>query len=227
MIGIIGAMEDEVEILKQGMEFGFTTKVCGMEFTQGNILDHEVIVTKCGVGKVNASMAATILIGYFDCDFIINTGIAGGIKGVQTEDIVLATKLMYYDVDLTVFGYEYGQLPKMPTYYLPQLDYVVAMKKALIDLGYAYKEATVYSGDCFVSDLSCLEKVDTTKACIAEMEGAAIAQTCTKSGIDFVVLRYVSDIVGEKDQIKDYMSFEKAMSERSAQICLEVIKKIS
>ena len=84
MIGIIGAMTEEVELLKEGINVCDVVVLCGMEFYCGVVNDIEVVITKCGVGKVNASMAATIMIDHFECDLIINTGIAGGINGVET-----------------------------------------------------------------------------------------------------------------------------------------------
>lgn len=226
MIGIIGAMQDEVAILLGAMEVQQTTLICGVEFKQGRIGTQQVVLTQCGVGKVNAAIACTILISSYQCDFIINTGIAGGIKGVQTRDIVIASELQYYDVDVSPFGYEFGQVPGMPTAFLPSDNMVLAIRNALKRLGHSYKEACIYSGDTFVNRLDTLKKVDTNKICIAEMEGAAIAHTCVKSGVNFVVLRFVSDIVEAESQIEDYITFEKDMAQKSALLCLDVLKNL-
>ena len=226
MIGIIGAMTEEVELLKEGIQLNDVVSLCGMEFYTGFIGNNEVVVTKCGVGKVNASMAATILISHFECDLIINTGIAGGINGVDTKDIIIASKLMYHDMDCTVFGYDKGQVPGLPTYFMPDLSTVILFKKVLNKLSHDYKEAVIYSGDCFVSSLEQLKNINVDVCSIAEMEGAAIAHVCVKSGVDFIVLRFVSDVVGKENQVKDYMSFESEMANRSAAICLDVLKNI-
>ena len=226
MIGIIAAMEVEMEILKEALRCDEYEKICGMKFYQGVINDNEVILTVCGVGKVNAAMAATVLINTYKCDFIINTGIAGGITGVNTRDIIIANKLTYSDVNVTPFGYEYGQVPGLPMYFSPSTSLILEVKKIFKALKLDYKEALIYTGDYFVNSLEYLKNVDTSIPCIAEMEGAAIAHVCVKSGIDFIVLRYVSDIVGLKNQINDYLSFETEMANRSANICLEILKKI-
>jgi len=197
-----------------------------MEFYCGVVNDIEVVITKCGVGKVNASMAATIMINHFECDLIINTGIAGGINGVETKDIVIASKLMYHDMDCTIFGYDKGQVPGLPTYFMPDLNVVINFKRVLNSLSLDYKEAVIYSGDSFVSSLEQLKNVDVSQRCIAEMEGAAIAHVCVKSGVSFVVLRYISDVVGAENQVDDYLSFETEMARRSASICLEVLRKL-
>lgn len=227
MIGIIAAMEDEMSILKEALNCDEYEKICGINFHIGFINDEECILTSSGIGKVNSSIAATILINHFGCDLIINTGIAGGINGVDTKDIVLAKNLMYYDVDVTGFGYEYGQVPQMPKLYFPSFPVVVSLKKILTDLNLDYKEATIYSGDSFVTSLDFLSKVDTSIPSIVEMEGTSIAQVCVKAGVDFVVIRYVSDIVGKENQIADYKEFEFEMANRSAKICLEILKKLA
>lgn len=227
MIGIIGAMTEEVELLKDGINISDVETICGMEFLIGIIGVNDVILTKCGVGKVNAAMAATILINHFECNLIINTGIAGGINGVNTKDIVIASKLMYHDMDCTIFGYDKGQVPGLPTYFLPDLNTILTFKRTLNNLGYDYKEATIYSGDSFVSSLDQLTNVDVSVCSIAEMEGAAIAHVCVKSGVDFIVLRYISDVVGAENQVDDYLSFETEMARRSALICLEVLKTMA
>lgn len=227
MIGIIGAMTEEVELLKDGINNSFVETICGMEFFIGTIANNDVVLTKCGVGKVNAAMAATILVDHYECDLIINTGIAGGITGVNTKDIIIASKLMYHDMDCTIFGYDKGQVPGLPTYFLPDLNTIISFKRALQNLDYEYKEAVIYSGDSFVSSLEQLANVDTSVVSIAEMEGAAIAHVCVKSGVDFIVLRYISDVVGADNQIEDYLSFETEMARRSALICLEVLNKMA
>ena len=227
MIGIIGAMQEEVNILRENINAYESVKLCGVEFYLGNVNDKEVVLCQCAVGKVNAAIATTILINEFNCDFIINTGIAGGIKGVTTKDIVIGSKLRYHDLDVTIFNYEYGQVPGLPTYLYPNLESVIMIKKALLKLGYGYKEGTIFTGDQFVSSLEQLKNMDLDDVCIAEMEGVAIAHVCVKSAVDFMVLRYISDVVGAPNQVEDFIAFESEMAQRSAQICLEVLHELS
>lgn len=226
MIGIIAAMESEMNILREALNCN-ATRIHSIDFYEGVIGKTEIVLCSSGVGKVNAAMAATIMIDTFECELIINTGIAGGITGVETKDIVLATGAMYSDVDATAFGYAYGQIPQMPKVFLPSRAHIVEVKHVLKLLGYSYKEALVYSGDSFVSSPSQVKNVDTSISCIAEMEGAAIAQVCTKAGRDFIILRYISDCIGKPNQIEDYQKFESEMSERSSRICLEILKNLA
>ncbi|MDE5855861.1 MAG: 5'-methylthioadenosine/adenosylhomocysteine nucleosidase [Anaeroplasmataceae bacterium] len=226
MIGIIAAMEEEMAILREAIGNKNTNQICGIRFYEGHIGSQQVVLCTSGVGKVNAAIATTILIEYYSCAFILNTGIAGGINGVETKDIVLARELSYSDVDTTPFGYAYGQIPGMPKTFMPNLEGIIQVKQILKKLGLNYKEAKVYSADSFVTRLEQVSKVDTNIPCIAEMEGAAVAQVCIRGGIDFIVLRYISDIVGKENQIADYKAFESEMAKRSSTICLEIIKNL-
>ncbi len=227
MIGILAAMEEEMLLLKDALQVEEPERICGIDFYIGTLSGKEIVLSQCGVGKVNSSMAATLLIDHFGCDLLINTGIAGGIKGVETKDIVIAKSLMYYDVDAQAFGYSYGQIPKMPRYYIPSIESNLRVKKALKELGYSYKEAAIYSGDSFVSSLEPIKNITVDAISVVEMEGTSIAQVCVKSGIDFMVLRYVSDLVGHPNQIEDYNYFESEMAKRSAKICLEILEKLA
>lgn len=223
MIGIIAAMEDEMALLKEKMNTDSATIICGIRFYEGIIGAKDVVLCSSGVGKVNSAMAATLLIEAFNCDLIINTGIAGGVNGVNTKDIIIARELCYSDVDATAFGYKFGQVPGMPHKYIPNPEVILHLKSIFNKLNINYKEATIYSADSFVSKLNQLSSVDTNICCIAEMEGASIAQVCVRAGVDFIVLRYVSDIVGKDNQIEDYQAFEREMAYRSSSICLELI----
>lgn len=225
MIGIIAAMDEEIQILKDNLGCLEPELIQGIYFYEGNINQAQVVVCTSGVGKVNAAMATSLLIEHFECDFIINTGIAGGITGVNTEDVIIAKGLSYSDVDVTPFKYAFGQVPGLPKIYLPSLEHNLLVKQILKKLNIAYKEGFVYSSDSFVVSLDQVSKVNTTMPCIAEMEGTAVAQVCMRAGVDFIVLRYVSDCVGKLNQIVDYNSFETKMARQSSQICLEIIKK--
>ncbi len=226
MIGIIAAMEEELTILQEKMGCEEPEIICGLSFYEGSIDGKNIILSLSGVGKVNAAMAATILIDHYGCQFIINTGIAGGIYNVSTKDIILGSRLYYSDVDVQAFGYALGQIPGMPEYYTPHPETVLQIKKALKRLNLSYKEAFIYSGDTFVSSLSQLPSIEPSLVCVAEMEGAAIAQACLRSNVEFIVLRYVSDIVGKESQIADYQHFESDMAQQSAKICLEILRNL-
>ena len=227
MIGIIGAMVEEVETLKSRMESKEELAFLGfslIEITKGMIDHQEIVVAKSGIGKANAAMVATIMIEKYQCDLIINTGIAGGICGVQPKDIVLGEKVMYHDVDCTAFQYAYGQIPQMPKYFLPQTLYLAKIKKNLQNLKMDYKEGTIYSGDSFITSKKQLSQVNLAPVSVADMESGAIAQVCTSFGVDFIAMKYVSDLVDDPKQISNYTEFEKEMARRSAAICLQIVQ---
>lgn len=224
-IGIIAAMEHEFDLLRNEINSDDNEALMGIEFYFGNIGNNEVVMCKCGVGKVNSAIAASLLITQYECNLIINTGIAGGV-GLKTKDVVVASKLKYHDFDTTIFNYEYGQVPGMPNYYIPNMESIVKIKAALNSLNIKYEYCPIYSGDQFVSSMEQLSKINLETPCAVEMEGASIAQACIKANCDFIVLRYISDCVGEENQVNDYLAFENEMAERSAGICLELLKKL-
>ena len=225
-IGIIAAMSAEKELIEREMTNVFKEPYRSFVFVCGTISNNEIILVQSGVGKVNSSVAVTLLASKYECSLIINTGIAGGIMPLQTKDVVIATKLSYSDVDATAFGYKYGQVPSMPQFYTPQDGGVLLVKKALNKLGINYKEATVYSADSFVTSFKQIESVKPIEGSAIEMEGCAIAQAAFRLGVDFIIIRYISDVIGAKSQFEDYNKFEEEMAIRSSGITLELLKQI-
>lgn len=227
MIGIIGAMDVEVDFLKNNLKEYKRISIAGSLYYSGKIGENNVVVTKCGVGKVNASIAATILIMKFGCDKIINTGIAGGAALTKPKDIVIPTKFAYSDVDVTCFGYELGQIPGSPLFYTPDDNLLIEAKKALQSLGLPYKCGTVLTADKFVSKKAEYEKMHIDDVMACEMEGGAIAQTCMKLKTSFIAIRYISDQIEEESQIADYSAFETEMALMSAKVCYQIVEKIN
>lgn len=225
-IGIIAAMKDEMRLILDRLENLREESIMNVGFHIGDINDNEIILCESGIGKVNAAIAATLLISNFEVELIVNTGIAGGLGGAGYKDVVIASGLSYHDFDLRLFGYDYGQLPGMPKVLPVNPEALMNVKSVLNKLKIAYKEGIVLSGDQFVSSLSKLENVTVGNVMAVEMEGAAIAHVATKAGVDFIVLRYISDIVGAKSQNDDYLKFEHEMATRSAQICIKLMENL-
>lgn len=224
-IGIIAAMKPEMDFMLKEIGECSSIKICGQVFYTGTIGNVDVVLSECGVGKVNASSATTILISQFECNMIINTGIAGGI-GLKAEDVVIASSLSYYDFDTTIFGYAYGQVPGLPKEFVAGMDSIVMVKSILNKLGVSYEYCPVFSGDQFVQSLDQLKKINLPLKAACEMEGAAVAQVAIRSGVDFIILRYISDIIGQEGQIEDYMRFEQKMAQRSCEICLQILNNL-
>lgn len=225
MIGIIGAMDVEVSDIKEKLQNIKITKKGIYEFIEGTLYNKEVVLLKSGIGKVSSAVGTSLLIELYSPEFIINTGIAGGSEGLYSEDIVLSEKLLYGDVDATVFGYSLGQVPQMPRYYESNTNYLERIKSILESNNYNYKLGTSITCDSFITSPKVLEPFNYINM-ICEMEGASIAQACHLFNIPFVSIRFISDILGEKSQIDNYNEFETKMAHRSCNIILDIIRNI-
>ena len=187
-IGIIGAMEEEVAILKEKMSEVTVLEKAGMEFFKGILGGQQVVVVRSGIGKVNAGICTQILADVFQVNAVINTGIAGSLKvEINIGDIVLSTDTMQHDVDAREFGYEIGQVPRMDTRTFPADDRLreTALQVCRkVNPEIQVFEGRVASGDQFVADKETKEKIiANTQAYCTEMEGAAIGQAAYLNGI--------------------------------------------
>ena len=224
-IGIIGAMDEEVSILKSAMSNVTTTKVAGCEFYQGDLNGKQVVLTKSGIGKVAAAVATTLLLEKFSPDTIINTGSAGGFDtNLNVGDIVISTEVRFHDVDLTAFGYEIGQMAQLPPAFEATSELIEIAQQAaetLPNLNIA--QGLICTGDIFMADPAKTEiaraNFPTMMAC--EMEAAAIAQVCFQFSVPFVIIRSLSDIAGKKSEL----SFEEFLpvAAKNASILVEAI----
>ncbi|KGA98008.1 5'-methylthioadenosine/S-adenosylhomocysteine nucleosidase [Alkalihalobacillus alcalophilus ATCC 27647 = CGMCC 1.3604] len=224
-IGIIGAMEEEVELLKSKIDNRVDTTIAGCEFHQGTMNGKEVVLLKSGIGKVNAAVGTTLLIQLFKPKAIINTGSAGGFnESLKVGDIVISTEVRYNDVDATVFGYEFGQVPQMPAYYQPAQELVTLATEAAKKVGVPSVPGLILSGDSFMSDHNRvleLKEIFNEPAC-AEMEAGAIAQVCHQFGTPFVIIRSLSDIAGQEAKLSYEQFLEKASVHSAKQVLLMI-----
>ncbi len=206
-IGIIGAMQIEVDYLKEIMkkESDFRTVNAGsLEYNCGTIHGTDVVVVRSGVGKVNAALCAQNLVVQFKCTNIINTGIAGAMaKGLGVLDFVVSTDAVYHDVDATGFGYKAGQVPQMDVFsFEADKKMIEAAKRAFNECeqskDHKIIEGRIATGDQFISEKSVKEKIGETfnPACV-EMEGAAIAHSCFLNKVPFVIIRCMSDMADD------------------------------
>jgi len=202
-IGIIGAMEPEVAVLRDQIENLTTETYAGIEFCSGQINGHDVIVSMSGIGKVAAAVSATLLIEKYAPDGIINTGSAGGFDPkLNVGDVVIGSEVRHHDADLTVFGYEIGQLPKMPAAFLPHPELARVAREAMANSQCEVNivEGLIATADTFMSDPANVAKARANFPTMlaAEMEAAAIAQVCHLFTVPFVVIRSLSDIAGKE-----------------------------
>ena len=228
-LGIIGAMEEEVETLLQLMEDKKETEKAGSVFYDGILEGLPVTVVQCGVGKVNAALCTQILCDCFGVTHLVNTGIAGSLcADLDIGDLVVSRDAMYHDVDAVAFGYPLGKVPGMDVTTFPADDTL---------LGYAFAAAEevnpghtkigrVASGDQFVASKEAKERIiDLTKALCTEMEGAAIAQTAYRNKLPFVILRAISDKADDSTTM-DYPSFERIAAHRCAAVTQALAKQL-
>lgn len=228
-IGIIGAMDEEVQILKEKMNHFHEEHLAGSEFYIGTLEGKEVVLLKSGIGKVNAAMATTLLIQLFKPDYVVNTGSAGGFhRELKVGDIVISSELRYHDVDATVFGYEYGQVPGMPPAYFPDSQLVQIAEKCGEKVDARVVTGLITSGDSFMSDEARVEEIKEKfpNLYAAEMEATAIAQVCSQFKVPFVIIRSLSDIAGS-DAKMSYDQFLEMASVHSADLVLKMLKELA
>lgn len=219
-LGIIGAMEQEVETLLGLLEYKKEAVRTGSTYYEGTLDGLDVVVVQCGIGKVNAALCVQVLCDCYGVTHVVNTGIAGSLcPELDIGDLVISSDAMYHDVDCTHFGYTVGQMPGMPVNY--EAD------QKMVDLAFAAAEGVnpghtrigrVASGDQFVAEKALKEKIiSVTGALCTEMEGAAIAQAAYRNGIPFVIIRAISDKADDSAEM-DYPTFERIAAHRCAAV---------
>ncbi|HWT76187.1 MAG TPA: 5'-methylthioadenosine/adenosylhomocysteine nucleosidase [Mobilitalea sp.] len=212
-IGIIGAMDEEVNIIKSQMQEVTIKTVASMEFCDGKLQGKEVVVVRCGIGKVNAAVCTQILADLYQVDAVINTGVAGSLRNeIDIADIVLSTDTQQHDVDATGFGYGLGVIPRMD-------NSIFQADQKLIDLArevcaevipeVGVHTGRIVSGDQFISDSG--KKawlVENFNGYCTEMEGAAIAQAAYLNRLPFLIIRAISDKADHSAEMA-YSEFEE------------------
>jgi adenosylhomocysteine nucleosidase len=234
MIGIIGAMEEEVGILRSAMENTKSETIVNFEFISGKLEGSEAVLLRSGIGKVNAAVGCALLIDHFKPALVINTGSAGGIDpGLTFGDLVISDGLVYYDVDVTAFKYKPGQIPGQPPVFLVSEDLIRRAEKAMDELkaeGIFPKTTNhirglIGSGDIFMHQI---EKIDAVRKTFpeikaVEMEGAAIAHACYLFTIPVLIIRALSDIAGVESPMKSE-EFLPLAAKNSAELVKRIVK---
>lgn len=230
MIGIIGAMEEEVAHLKEAMQVEKTVERAAMTFVKGKLDGKDVVVVRSGIGKVNAGICAQILADLFEVDTLINTGVAGSLDAaLDIGDIVISTDAVQHDMDVSALGDPVGQIPRMDTFAFPADERLVQLAVQ------ANEEANpdihtftgrVVSGDQFVSDGAVKERIVTQfQAKCTEMEGAAIAQAAYLNKISCVIIRAISD-KADNSSTMDYAAFEKQAITHTVRLVRNLMGKV-
>lgn len=226
-IGIIGAMDIEIETLKSAIVNPKTEQIGDMTFYSGTINDKAVIVVKCGIGKVNAARCAQTLGDRYSVSAIINTGIGGGIgDGLNVGDLVIASSLVQHDFDVTGFGYAKGYMfvgdKNKATEYVADEKLTKLIERAALKYIPCehLKSGIIATGDVFVSNAEKKQEIKNNfNALVTEMEGGAIAQTACANNIPFAVVRALSDLA-DGSAAESYETFEK----ETAHLCATIIQ---
>lgn len=228
-LGIIGAMQEEVETLLALMENKKELHKAGSVFYDGVLEGLPAVIVQCGVGKVNAAMCAQVLCDLFDVTHLVNTGIAGSLCAeLDIGDLVVSRDAMYHDVDAVHFGYPYGKIPGMDTTEFPadqtMIDFAFAAAEA-VNPGHT-KIGRIATGDQFVAVKELKERIiANTQGLCTEMEGAAIAHTAYRNGIPFVILRAISDKADDSAEM-DYPTFERIAAHRCAEVTRNLARQL-
>ena len=230
MIGIIGAMDQEVDELKSMMTDTEITSKAGLDFCKGILEGKEVVIVKCGVGKVNAAICTEALIETYHPDCVINTGVAGGLDAdINIGDIVLSTDALEHDMDVRALGYERGVIPD-------QEESVYVADEGLRNKAFEVCKKVnpdiqvfmgrVVSGDQFISGKEKKDDlVGTFAAACAEMEGASIAHTAGQNKVPFLIVRSISDKADDSAHM-DYPEFLKIAVKNSVRMMTELVREL-
>lgn len=230
MIGIIGAMEQEVAQLKEAMEVKERVEQAAMVFFCGKLCGKEVVIVQSGIGKVNAGICAQILVDKFHVDMLINTGVAGALDArLNIGDMVISTDAVQHDMDVTRLGYKEGQIPGVDVLAFPA-DELLTQKAAEANEEANPDIATftgrVASGDQFIAENGVKERIISRfGAMCTEMEGAAIAQTAYLNHISYVIIRAISDKADNSADM-DYPTFEKQAIAHSVRLVQNLLPRI-
>lgn len=228
-VGIIGAMDVEVERICQNVSGPILHQVCGLDFLEGFLAETPVVVVRSGVGKVNAALCAQLLITKFKITHLINTGVAGALaSGLNVLDLVISTEVMYHDVDATNWGYENCTVPGMPRTFVANQE-LVSIAAAACEKLFPNKtiiQGIIASGDQFIGSNEMKNKIKElcNPACV-EMEGAAIGHVASINRIPFVVIRCMSDMADDNGESTARFN-EKEGGDISAQVVCAILQSL-
>ena len=229
-IGIIGAMELEVEELKSRLVGEKVTKKAGMDFHEGFLGGAPVVIVRCGIGKVNAALCVQILADLFEVTHVINTGVAGSLNAkLDIGDILISKDAVHHDMDVSPLGYAPGIVPQMAESYFKADERLIELamnscEKVNPDI--RAMKGRVVSGDQFIASKEVKDRlVSLFHGDCAEMEGASIAHGAYLNQIPFVIIRAISDKADDSAQM-DYPSFEKAAAGHCARLVEDLVAQI-
>jgi MTA/SAH nucleosidase len=228
-IAVVGAMEQEIELLRESMANVKHVSFGKFSAYEGELTGKRMVLVLSGIGKVNAAVSTSWVIHQFAPDCVINTGSAGGLgKGLKVGDVVIGETVAHHDVDVTAFSYVWGQVPQLPAVFASDSNLIrQAEKAAQVFDGAAVTQGLIVSGDRFVHSSEGVAEIRShfPEVKAVEMEAAAIAQTCHQLEVPFVIIRAVSDSADEKADIS-FEEFLKTAAVSSAKMVTEIVKSL-
>ena len=221
-LGIIGAMDIEVQTILHQCQSLREHEIGRFKIYTGKINNQEVVVMKCGIGKVHAAIGTQLLVDRFGVDKILNTGIAGGLNpSLKVGDIVVSTKVAHHDVDVMNFGYAKGQVPQLPLWFEADKEMIHWVQTIR-----SLQAGTIVSGDQFIREETVKKKLwEDFKPLCVEMEGSAIAQTCYLNQVPFVIIRAISDQADHQSSLT-YEQFEEQAARDCAKLVLALVMQL-
>ena len=223
MIGIIGAMDEEISVISSEIKNLTVYDINNMKFYKGKIYDIDIVLVKSGIGMVNAAITTTLLFKEFGVDKILFSGVAGSLnRNINVGDIVIADSLLEYLFDVTEFGYEIGTIPRMDTSIFKSDRLLTKIKNILKNDNIYYGK--ILSGDKFVSNLSEKEKLgEKFNALAVDMESASVAHCAHVLGIEFAIIRSISDSLNSSS-VMEYTEFVNLAANNSKDVILKILK---
>lgn len=227
-IGIIAAMEEELRELLTQLTERVDQQVLGRMYHSGRLRGQAVVLVQSGIGKVMSAMSVAVLVDHFGVTAVLNTGSAGAVApGLAVGDVVISDRLVYHDVDVTAFGYDFGQMAQQPLYFETDKHLRSAFEQAVTSQGLRGQVGLIATGDSFIASSAMIQKIKNhfPEVLAVEMEGAAIAQAAHSLGLPVLVIRAMSDTADHEASL----SFEEFIIEagrRSAQMVLSALENL-
>lgn len=229
-IGIIGAMDIEVDSLRREADAAAPVRIAGMDFYEGAFDGRPVVIAKCGVGKVNAGICAQIMITRFQVNRVINTGVAGSLDiRVRIGDLVISTDAVQHDMDARPLGCRLGEIPYSSLSFFPadeNLRSVARVAAAEVAPEIGIFEGRICSGDQFVASREMKRSIKQEfDGLCCEMEGAAIAQVCHLNCVPWVILRAISDCADDSEEVS-FAQFAETSARTGARIVRSFVARL-
>lgn len=228
-IALIGAMNEEIELLVSHMTDVNETIKAGITFREGTYFDKQVVVCRTGVGKVNAAVTTQILVDNFGVEAVIFTGVAGALDPeLNIGDLVISSECMQHDMDVTALGFSRGVIPYEAKSIFEADSKLVELAVASGEKLFAgkVKKGRVLSGDQFIASREVVASLyeELGGVCV-EMEGASVAQVCSMNAIPYVVLRSMSDKADGSAHV-NFAEFTVQASENSYKMVEDIVKHL-